>query len=505
MKKYIKYKKVFLAFFSVVIVGIMVLSGCNYKEEVIENSKVGSEQDVQIVEKQYAKMSIDTQIKYQTIESFGTSGAWWSQYVGGWDQPYNGKGEPVREEIAKLLFDKEQGIGLTSYRYNIGAGSTSGKSKINDQDRRAQSFEVAPFEYDWDRDAKAVWFLNEAVELGVEEVILFSNSPLERLTISGMAHGAQDEVRNLDPQNYEDFATYILDVAEHFVQEGIPVKYVSPINEPQWGWSGGQEGGHYETKEIVDIYKVFVTELEKRETLREVELSGPESGEWGGKTKEYVSAILRDEQLKEHFTTIDNHSYWTQASTKKDFKLWMDTNFPNVKLRMSEWCEMVNGRDFTMDSAFNLAEEVFDDLTILDVVSWQTWVAISPGEYRDGVIYVNKDKKAYRPAKRLWGYGNFTKFIRPGYQRVFVKHNYKDIYDLKTVAFKGPDELVIVIINRGEKREFQLDLGTEKDFNKIDIYTTTEQKDLECTYSNNYNNEQIIDLEAESISTIVLK
>ena len=29
---------------------------------------------------------------------------------------------------------------------------------------------------------------------------------------------------------------------------------------------------------------------------------------------------------------------------------------PDVKIRMSEWCEMVNGTDLTMDSAIHLAQ-----------------------------------------------------------------------------------------------------------------------------------------------------
>ena len=185
---------------------------------------------------------IDTDKTYQIIESFGASGAWWSQDVGGWAN---------REQIAELLFDRHKGIGLTNYRYNIGAGSTSGNSRIDDRWRQGESFEISPFEYDWSKDSNAVWFLNKAVELGVEEVTLFCNSPLERLTISGMAHGAEEGVSNLTPENYDDFARYVLDVAEHFVSEGVPVKFISPINEPQWGWAGGQEGGHYDDRKSV--------------------------------------------------------------------------------------------------------------------------------------------------------------------------------------------------------------------------------------------------------------
>lgn len=55
------------------------------------------------------------QVKQQ-IEGFGVSGAWWAQDVGGWSQVN-------RDRITDLLFDQQKGIGLTIYRYNIGAGS----------------------------------------------------------------------------------------------------------------------------------------------------------------------------------------------------------------------------------------------------------------------------------------------------------------------------------------------------------------------------------------------
>lgn len=458
----------------------------------------------------YPKVKISENTTYQTIESFGASGAWWSQYVGGWDKPYGDGTKAVRDEIATLLYSKEEGIGLTSYRYNIGAGSAdSGKGEFSDPNRRAQSFETGPYEYDWNKDANAVWFLNKVVELGAEEIVVFCNSPLERLTVNGLAHMSGKNEVNLLPENYAAFAKYVLDVTEHFIEQGIPIKYVSPINEPQWDWLNGQEGCHYEPIEVVGVYKAFLEELESREVLSEVELSGPESGEWGKLATSYTGVILKDDVLSKHFTTIDNHSYWTDASAKKSFKNWITINYPDIKLRTSEWCEMVNGSDYTMDSAFNLVDELYEDLTILDVVSWQTWVAVAPGNYRDGLIYVNTEKKAYRAAKRLWAYGNYTKYIRPGYKRVDISNNYDAIDQLRPVAFTGTndaekDELVMVFSNREDYKEFQLELIDNDLYDTVSIYSTTEEHDLKNVYEAEFTEDTIIKLEKESISTVVL-
>ena len=141
-------------------------------EESVDSTEMSSqENEVGEEEKmaQYKKIKVDTEKTYQTMESFGTSGAWWSQYVGGFTKEVDDSGRSSREAIAELLFDKEKGIGLTCYRFNLGAGSAdSKKGKFSDVHRRAQSFETAPGEYDFSKDANAVWFLKKAVELGVE-------------------------------------------------------------------------------------------------------------------------------------------------------------------------------------------------------------------------------------------------------------------------------------------------------------------------------------------------
>lgn len=475
-----------------------------------EEQTQGKKEEGEAMEKAI-HVTINPEVKYQTIESFGTSGCWWSQYVGGWSNEYQKTGRPVREEIAMLLFDKEYGIGLTNYRYNLGAGSKeSGNGIYWDIHRKASSFETAPFTYDWNRDANAVWFLKEAVKLGVEEVVFFCNSPLERLTINKTAQMTKGEKSNLAPENYSEFAKYVFDVTEHFVKEGIPVRYVSPINEPQWEWIEGQEGCHYEPGKIAGVYRAFLEELEARPDLKEVELSGPESGEWKGDAVAYTSAILNDSVLSSHFKTIDNHSYWSDRASKEAYKRFMDAKFPDIKLRMSEWCEMVNGSDTTMDSAFHLAQVLAEDLTILNVVSWQNWVAVAPGGYRDGLIYVNEEKKTLNPIKRLWGYGNYSKFIRPGYIRIDAKLP-KEEEVLMPVAFLGKtaekEELVVVFINeKKEKKELLLDILGQLSYTDINIYQTSKEFNLECVKTEQLELGQniYVELAEESITTFVL-
>ncbi len=451
-------------------------------------------------------LTIDESVTHQTIESFGTSGAWWSQYVGLWDDKYQNTQVSNRSRIATLLYHPTYGIGLTNYRYNLGAGSAdSGLGSYSDPNRRAQSFETAPGVYDFSKDEGAQWFLKEVVRLGCEEVILFFNSPLERLTISGTAQVLKGAKSNIKPENYAEWAKYACDVTEYFLSQGVPVKFISPINEPQWEWTDGQEGCHYEPSQIAGVYLAFLEEMEKRPALAGVELSGPESGEWGGQTPQYVSALLGDEKLRAHFTAVDCHSYWSNTQSKASFRNFMDVLYPDVKIRMSEWCEMVNGTDLTMDSAIHLAQCVQEDLTVLNAVSWCTWVGVSPGGYRDGLIHAAENgtgEKSIVPLKRLWAYGNYTRYIRPGFVRVETS----GAKGLDPVAFKGErdgkQQLVIVLINEDYRPQTVKLSGDFSAYATMQVHETSANRDLARTYSGAVKDE--VTLPMQSVVTIVM-
>ena len=430
------------------------------------------------------EITVDETAEYQTVESFGASGCWWSQYMGLWDVPCGNTGRTAREQLAVLLYDRNFGIGLTGYRYNLGAGSAdSGRGSYSDVHRRAQSFETAPGVYDWTRDEGAVWFLQKAVELGAVEVVLFCNSPLERLTVNGTAQMIRGMGKsNIEKQNYPAWAKYCCDAAEHFIGLGVPVKYISPINEPQWDWyAGNQEGCHYEPSAVPGVYSAFLEELESRPALAGVELSGPESGEWGGDTARYVSAILNVPALNAHFSAIDCHSYWSDTKSKVSFMNWMRAHGIDKKIRMSEWCEMVNGTDIGMDSAIVLAKTLAEDLTVLNAVSWSCWVGVSPGGYHDGLIHAAENGAgdiSVVPLKRLWAFGNYSRYIRPGFTRVEASGG----EEVCAVAFRGEEygkgKLVVVMINDDyAERTVKLN-GAFSAYESIVAYETSAARDL---------------------------
>lgn len=431
-----------------------------------------------------AQMLLYPANKHQVFGTFGVSGAWWAQEIGGWTEVDEKSGMPKNERIAQLLFDREKGIGIRCYRYNLGAGSKESLSGVyDDKSRRTESFDVSDYEYDWSRDKNAVDMMKLAVKYGAEEIVFFVNSPPERLTKNHMAHCSRPFMTNLDKKNYYKFSKYCLDCVEHFLGEGIPIKYLSPVNEPVWKWTGGQEGCHYSPTQVWALLRVFADEIDKRPALKDLKLSAAENGDIRWFNKTYCRLLLNDIKIRDKLDAIDTHSYFLtpkytilektigdRPAFLRRYKKFMDSHYPDVELKTSEWCHMKGGRDYGMKSALVQTRVIMEDLKLLDVTSWQLWIAVSKYDYCDGLIYQFDKPRSYRLTKRYFAFGNFSKFIEPGSRRIEINTG----EELMSVAFEKEGKYIAVVANRN-KTEIPLTLPSDS----AKAYITDEKRDLE--------------------------
>lgn len=438
---------------------------------------------------------IDRATTYQTFESFGTSSCWWAQTI---------DSDDMAKEIAKLLCDDEEGLGLDVFRYNIGGGEADNPDcRIWDTARRTESFyvfdeEKGEYVYDFTRDANARRVLDYAVEYGADKIILFCNSPHFSMTKSGHASGGLEEYSsNLPRENYEAFIDYVLTIADWFVSQGYPIYAISPINEPQWSWGSpdwvGQEGCHYEIDEAIELLEMFAIEMQKRGCT--YKLSGPESGEMTWAHYQYVEKFFGSEILNAYCDSFAGHSYWmdTKSEEKQQVGNAIKENYPDKKYEMSEWCELPLTIDSTtIDSGLHMAQVIVDDLTKMNAVSWQSWTAVNG----DGVMCKNDDG-TLTLYNRYYAFKQFTSFIEPGMQRVRVCDNFNENSTLKTVAFTDGDRYVVVIVNPSEADEEIRLCGL---LGETQIYLTDETHNCEKIYEGKL--ESKITAPTKSIMTI---
>ena len=440
------------------------------------------------------QMTVRPEVKHQTIEGFGASAAWWAQVVGGWP-------DEIRKEIIKLLYSKTEGLGMNTYRYNLGGGSKeSGAGSFGNPWRRTSDFLAPDGSYDWSRDPEALWCLREAVQNGADDIVFFVNSPPDRWTITGAAQGKIPFRANLLRKNELNFTKYVLDVVEHFFAEGIPVTFVSPINEPFGPWieQAGQEGCHYHPRGVRRLMRLFAEEMDKRPALKDVRLSGAENNDLRMMNKTYTRAVLNDKVIRARIDGIDVHGYvfkplefLKDADVKRRFRRFMDKHYPNEPVRMTEWTHMVGGRDYSMGSALEMLRVMWEDFSISNVVSWQHWIAVSEVDYCDGLIYVDKDTQTFDIPKRYYAFGNYTKFVPRGSVRVEVEGSSDEV---QAVAFVTPEgKNVVILRNAGEEAQVALGQGSAA------CCITDETRNLEQSQAQL----DCVELPAKSVCTLV--
>lgn len=406
---------------------------------------------------QAARFEIVPDRPLQVMEHFSASDAWSMHILGKWPQE-------KQRQVADWLFSTEndahgkpKGIGLSLWRFNVGAGSTEQgeASQIGSPWMRTECFLQADGSYDWNKQQGQRNFLRLAKERGVNKFLAFLNSPPVYFTQNGLAtNTGRDGTLNLKNEHYEDFARFLANVIKGVEKhDGIKFDYLSPFNEPDghWNWIGPkQEGTPATKKEIARAVRLIGKEFSKAGIDTEITIC--ESSDYRCMFATHITNHERGYEIQSFFCPdstdtylgntpnvsrlIAGHSYWTNTPLKalRDYRRQLRDTLDkyNVDFWQTETCIMANdeeiggggGFDRTMKTALYVARIIHHDIVYAGARSWQWWRAVG-GDYKDGLIreYTNRDLKDGRveDSKLMWILGNYSRFIRPGAVRLSVE------------------------------------------------------------------------------------
>jgi O-glycosyl hydrolase len=432
-----------------------------------------------------AVVTLRPEQQFQTIHSFAASDAWSVQFLGEYWPAAQ------RRRAADLLFStgaqpdgSPVGIGLSAWRFEIGGGSAApgDSSRINDRWRRATGFLRRDGRYDWSQQPGQRAFMREAKARGVERFIGFVNSPPTVLTRNGRANSSGGDSANLSPERYGDYARFLRDVVVELERrDGIRLDIVSPFNEPQWDWTQGQEGSPWRVDEMAAMTRTL------SESLLAARLPTRISIGESGRTNyvyELADKPTRGRQLQAWFRkdsphylgalpnlvhAIASHSYHTTHPRDtlravrrrlRDSILAVD---PTLEYWQTEYCILETtpkirgrGRDLGIDAALHIAGIIHADLVLAHASTWHWWIAISPYDYKDGLLYIDRDTLhgTVRDSKMLWALGHYSRFVRPGMRRIGVEVAGAGVdsvdAELLVSAYRDPrsTRIVTVVVNR---------------------------------------------------------
>ena len=392
----------------------------------------------------------------QHIMHFGASDAWSMQFLGLWP-------EKQQNQIADWLFSTEndthgkpKGIGLSIWRFNLGAGSAEQADKSEIQyATRTECLLNADGSYDWSRQAGQRCFLRLAKKRGVPYFLAFCNSAPVYFTKNGLAtNTGRGGTINLRDNCYASFAKFMASAVKGIEDhDGVHIDYISPCNEPDghWNWTGPkQEGSPATNREVAHVARELGKAIDRQQLNTEILIN--ESSDYRCMLGTHIADWQRGNEIKAFFTKdstqtyvgnvknlprlIGGHSYWT--NTPVDYmrecrmQLREACKMQGVKFWQTEVCIMGNdeeiggggGYDFSMKTALYVARVIHHDLCYANAESWSWWRAAG-GDYRDGLlrIYSNDNwKSGYAvDSKLLWTLGNYSRFIRPGAQRFGIR------------------------------------------------------------------------------------
>lgn len=464
-------------------------------------------------------VKIDIDRQYQTIEGFGASSAWIFQALG------NVEDEDLKNKAIDMLYGND-GLGLNIFRYNIGGG---GRESDNYWDplRGEESFFIADrflgdysvFEdesnYDFARDKGVVDMLIRALETGnVRKIVFFAGSPHYYMTKNGKTHGEHDFDNNLKEECYTAFSHYLLTITNYFYREIVSrydenIKiFISPVNEPQWGWGGDgatQECCHFDPEPLAKFYDEFYNVLDEynQNNGTSFVMDIFESARY---SLDDIAPYVKEFEKYAWFDDIKSlsvHTYGTNLdiTTRKNFRNYLDGHCADKNVTVSEYCIMEHGVDKTIDRGIYQAKVMLRDLKYVDVTEWSYWLAVSAGDYEDGLVYWNDfgDGDILWVSKRYYAMKHYSNNIPNGSRR--IKATYSGALSsngVECVAFETPNGEIVLIVINDSKRDHKVKV--EGAYKNVAHVLTNESVDWEIE---EFEYSDCLSVDAKSINTYI--
>ncbi|KAF7349041.1 hypothetical protein MVEN_01425700 [Mycena venus] len=389
----------------------------------------------------------------QTFLGVGGSGAWWPHDL--FNFP-----DAVRQNLSTLLFS-QSGLGLSSYRFNIGGGGVGVVNPV----RAPQTFYVSPGVYNFSADPQGVYFLQQAGAHGVP-ITAFVNSAPSQLTSNKASCGG-----TFVNGTGAAYGTYVADVISHWRSTGLMINFISPMNEPDnsFGSPGscGQEGMQVSANQRAEVVNGVFNALQSRGLSTAVGILADESSSLSLATSEYPTWLP---SVANKVAAIVHHTYdFPTDASYTSFVNTVKSIAPGKATWMSEICCSLGtgagtGRGYTQGfdptitnalmfsglvfQSFVLASEPHYDASSFEIQlhllcltpcssssgPWSQMGALpSPVRtvqpppnsvgWNDGMIYydpsyaTNKNFALYL-TKHFWTYKHFGNFVKPGSVRL---------------------------------------------------------------------------------------
>ncbi|MEM3712508.1 MAG: glycoside hydrolase [Thermoproteota archaeon] len=380
---------------------------------------------------------VDPSRKYQVIEGFGGSGAYFESLVHNLE-------EPLRTQVVDLLFSD---LGVDIYRMRV----WSLIEFYNDDDD--------PNHFNWDgfnfnTDLDQVWNAQQAKSRGVSKFLASVWSPPWWMKNTRKENGGG----YLLPEMYEEFAewlaAYVIGYKEH---HGIEIGWISIQNEPDFS-TEDWETCVYTPEQLRDVVKVVGRKFRALNLTTKILL--PEVAQVS-KAPDYIEVIMSDPEAAQYVDVLNFHLYDIDYFNPDSEIIYLEKVAEcGLKYKRPLWETEYSYLEFakagTLEEALAEAQHIHNTLVYGNASAYLVWTLFWIG---NGLISVNPFSGDYKVNTVYYALKHYSKFITPGSRRIYSLSTDGDIL---TSAFldENTNRITVVIINRG-RRQFNAELSID--------------------------------------------
>lgn len=403
-------------------------------------------------------LTVSTGTKYQTIDGFGAAVSIWG---GAWSTA----------DTQTLVGMGDNQLGLSIVRTGI-----------------------SPVSSEWGAQVSA---LKTAKAYGSNVKILASpwTAPAAWKSNNSRINGG-----TLLTSRYGDYANHLNSYVQYMKSQGVTIDVTSVQNEPDWhpdydsmAWTG-------------DTLRNFVRDHGAKITGTKLMVA-----ESLGSNRAYTDPTLNDATARNTIGYIGGHIYGQEngpnlsrypLAAQYGKNQWMtewnyhqaDGNGSNIwgdPSNLAAWNETL---DVIMPSVNRTME-----------ANWSAYVWWYGRRYYS---FIGDGESAYGTTggavlKRGWAFSQYSKYVRPGYQRIGVTEGPK-ASPLDVTAYQGDGKITLVILNRSTNAVNGAVVQAPQDVRSA-LHTMTSQYSSRAARTTSVNGSQVtVDVPARSISTVVL-
>jgi O-glycosyl hydrolase len=372
---------------------------------------------------------------YQTITGFGASEAF------GEAATVMDASSAVQTQALNLLYGTSGGAGLTILRNEISAdsGDTIEPTAPSSPSAAPSYVSLASI----NQDMGQLWFAQQIkARFGVTNVFAdawsapafmkTNDSPDNGGAVCGMS-GATCSSGNWE----QAYANYLKQYAADYASAGDPLTYVGPENEANLSTSyDSMQITPAQTAQFLDVLGPTMAG-----TGTGVECCATEGWDYA---QQYAAAIEADPTASADTAVFTSHGY-TEAPTTP-LSGWSKPAWETEWSTFETWDPAWD--DGTDASGLTWAQHIFaglDSANLSAFLYW--WGSTTPSENGDNEGLIQINGSTVTPSGRLWAFGNFSDFVRPGAVRIGASTSDSN---LTMDAFKNTNGTIsVVVLNTG--------------------------------------------------------